>query len=873
MNAGVGAGAGAGRAPEPPLLAVARAADRLGAFVDYAAARRLELYPAQEEAILALLDGQNVILNTPTGSGKSLVAAALHADALGRGRRSVYTCPIKALVNEKFLSLCRDFGPENVGMSTGDAAVNPRAPILCCTAEVLANQALRAGEHLDVADVAMDEFHYYGDRERGAAWQIPLLTLRRTRFLLMSATMGRTDFFAEKLTALNGRPSAVVQSVDRPVPLEFSYSETPLEETIAQLVADRRAPIYLVHFTQAAAAERAQALTSLGLTTREEREALGAALDAADFRTPYGPELKRLLRQGIGIHHAGLLPRYRVLVERLAQQGLLKVVCGTDTLGVGVNVPIRTVVLTQLCKFDGEKWRILPARDFHQICGRAGRRGFDEKGWVVVQAPEHVIENKRLEQKAAADPAKRKKFVRRAPPAHNFVNWDEKTYARLLVTPPEPLASHFDVSHGLLLNVLARPDDGCAALRRLIADCHEAPPAQARLRRRAWQLFRSLVEKRIVEILPRAARPPSGAKVRVHEDLQRDFSLHETLGIWLVDTLAHLDPAAPDYALDVLSLCEAIVEDPEPILRRQLDRAKAERLAALKAEGVEYERRMAELDTVEYPKPRRDFIYDSFNAFAAAHPWIGQENIRPKSIAREMAEKWRSFADYVRDYDLQRIEGVLLRHLASVHKTLAQTVPETAKTEAVREIETWLREIVRGTDASLLEEWEQLRHPAASAPATAGAGAVAETSPRAAIGLADVTRDRDAFRRLTRLAILEIVALLAQRRWDDAATRLEAVPGDAAWTGPRLEAALAPWLATHERIRLDPEARNARHSHFDFDPHGDGPHRLWRIEQVLVDPMETNDWSLRFRVDLAAARAAGRPVLALESCGPIGSSA
>ncbi|MCX6901983.1 MAG: DEAD/DEAH box helicase, partial [Verrucomicrobia bacterium] len=373
----------------------------LGRFLEYAEGRRLQLYPAQESAILELFEEKNVILNTPTGSGKSLVAAALHFKAIARGQRSIYTCPIKALVNEKWLALCREFGPDNVGLSTGDASVNRDAPILCCTAEILANMALREGAQADVREVIMDEFHYYADRERGVAWQVPLLTLPQARFLLMSATLGETTFFEEELTRLTGRPTVTVASTDRPVPLEHAYSELPLAKTLESLVADGKAPVYVVHFTQLEAAQSAQDFTSINVCTREEKNAIANTLEGFKFTSPYGPEIRKWLKHGIGLHHAGLLPKYRVLVEQLAQKGLLKVICGTDTLGVGINVPIRTVLFSKLCKYDGQKTVILSARDFHQIGGRAGRKGFDDRGWVVAQAPEHVIENLQLGQKQA----------------------------------------------------------------------------------------------------------------------------------------------------------------------------------------------------------------------------------------------------------------------------------------------------------------------------------------------------------------------------------------------------------------------------------------------------------------------------------------
>src|SRR5271157_1423334 len=414
----------------------------LGRFLEYAEGRQLQLYAAQESAILELFEEKNVILNTPTGSGKSLVAAALHFKALAQGRRSVYTCPVKALVNEKFMALCREFGPDNVGLCTGDASVNRNAPILCCTAEILANIALREGAQAGVQEVVMDEFHYYADRERGVAWQAPLLTLPQARFLLMSATLGDTTFFEQELTRLNGRPTVTVQSKDRPVPLEYAYSEIALAQTLQRLLAEGKGPVYVVHFTQLEAAQSAQDFTSIKACSRDEKNAIGSALEGFKFTSPYGPEIRRWLKQGIGLHHAGLLPKYRVLVEQLTQRGLLKIICGTDTLGAGINMPIRTVLFTRLCKFDGQKTAILSARDFHQISGRAGRRGFDERGWVVAQAPGHVIENIKLDEKAKEG----KKSVKRKPPEKNFVNWDKQTFIRLIHAQPEKLTSRFAVS-------------------------------------------------------------------------------------------------------------------------------------------------------------------------------------------------------------------------------------------------------------------------------------------------------------------------------------------------------------------------------------------------------------------------------------------
>jgi hypothetical protein len=835
----------------------------LDRFLRYTADRQLTLYPAQEEAILELLDGKNVILNTPTGSGKSLVASAMLFASLARGKHAVYTCPIKALVNEKWMALCRDFGADQVGLSTGDATVNRGAPILCCTAEVLSNIALREGPGASFDDVVMDEFHYYADRDRGVAWQVPLLTMPQARFLLMSATLGDTRFFEEAITRLTGRATATVRSSDRPVPLEYAYSEIPLAHTIEKLVEEGKTPVYVVHFTQADAAGSAQDFTSLKVASREQKQAIADRIAGFSFSSPYGADIRKWLRHGIGLHHAGLLPKYRVLVERLAQAGLLKVICGTDTLGAGINVPIRTVLFTRLCKFDGQKTAHLSARDFHQIAGRAGRKGFDDRGFVVAQAPEYVIENIRLGEKAARDG---KKVVKRKPPEHNFVNWDLNTFKRLIAASPEQLISRFQISHGMLLNVLSRRGDGCRAMQRLLRDCHEPESARPALRRRAWQLFRALAARGVVEFVPRSA---DGAKVRVNVDLQDDFSMDQTLSLYLLETLPLLDVQSPEYALDVLTLVESILENPDLILRRQLDRIKDRAVAQMKADGVEYEQRMEELEKLEYPKPLRDFIYETFNAFADRHPWVGEENIRPKSIAREMFEQFRSFAEYILDYELQRSEGLLLRHLNNVYKVLSQTVPDGAKTVEVVEMELYFRALLRQVDSSLEEEWRRMRDPAYQPLGAAGPGLPQRPSALPSAAPPDVTKDLPRFTAAIRTRVFAFLRAWSNGALDAALELLDPPPSDAdlpAWTSERLRAWLDEYRTDHGGVRLDPEARNLRHTHVDADV---APGH-WRIEQVLVDPDGHNDWMAVVDVDLEASRAAEQPVLWLRELTPIG---
>ena len=894
----------------------------LGGFLDYVTAKGLELYPAQEEAILELFEGKNVILNTPTGSGKSLVASALHFQSLAKGRRSFYTCPIKALVNEKWLSLCREFGPENVGLSTGDATVNHDAPIVCCTAEILANIALRDGERALVHDVVMDEFHYYSDRERGVAWQVPLLTLPQTRFLLMSATLGETAFFETEMTRVTGRPSMTVKGTTRPVPLEFSYAETPLATTLEKLITDGKGPVYVVHFTQAEAAESAQDFTSINVATREEKAAIASAIEGFKFGSPYGPELKKWLRHGIGLHHAGLLPKYRILVEQLAQRGLLRVICGTDTLGVGINVPIRTVLFTRLCKYGGEKVAILSARDFHQISGRAGRKGYDSVGWVVAQAPEHVIENLKLEEKAKSSG---KKIVKRQAPEKNFVNWDQKTFERLQTAAPEKLTSRFQVTHAMLLNVLGRPGDGCRAMRELIRTCHDSEKQKKAHTKRAWQLFRSLLDRNIIEIVGRAASPSSTAgcqpagnsveaagpddstgklpavpdglaarptqKLRVNVTLPEDFSLNQVLSLFLLDSIPALNVEAPDYALDLISLIEGILENPEVILRSQLHRLKGQKVAELKAQGMEYDQRMEELEKLEPPKPKPEFFYPLFNAWSDKHPWVGTENLRLKSVAREMFEEFRSFADYIKIYELQRAEGVLLRHLNSVYKVLSQTVPDAAKTDAVRDMEVYLATMLRQVDSSLLDEWEKMRDPNYRPPST---DAPEVRPPGAEEAAQDITRDAKAFTAAIRTKVFTFLRAVANEEFEAAlGTVNQSVSETVGQSGEEpptpsdnpvaedlvnrkskivnpveLKSAFeAYYAAGHRYLCLDPAARNLRHTY--VIPSEDK--KSWRVQQVLVDPEEHNDWLVEFDVDLAESRQQKEPVLRLRRVGAVGS--
>jgi superfamily II RNA helicase len=817
----------------------------------------LVLYPAQEEAILALYSDQHAVLTTPTGSGKSMVAYAAHARALGSGTRSFYTAPIKSLVSEKFFDMRSTFGAEAVGMLTGDASINPDAPIICCTAEILAYQALAEGDGSGIELVTMDEFHFYAERDRGWAWQVPLLEMPSTQFLLMSATLGDTRWLVDYLVERSTREVAVIGGGARPVPLDFGYRTTPLTESVAELIELDRAPVYVVHFTQKAATEQAQAFTSIELLSKDEKARLQETISKVRFDTPFGKDLRRFLSHGVGVHHAGLLPRYRLLVEKLAREGLLKLICGTDTLGVGVNVPIRTVLLTQLCKYDGTKTRVLSVREFQQIAGRAGRRGFDSSGTVWAQAPIHVIENLRADAKAAADPSRRRKIVKKKPPERGYAHWDEQTFERLVSGIPETLVSHMQLNHAMVLHLLGRPGDGERNIDEFIERTHESPERKQALSERAASILSSLEASGIIQRVEPTGRN-EGRTLAVAGDLQSDFALHHPLSPFLVEVVATMEPEEPAYALDVLSVVESTLDDPTAILLAQQAKARDALYQQLRAEGVEYETRQDLLAEVRWPQPLGEELRAMLSRFAEDHPWVAGEGVRPKAVARGVYEQGSNFKSFVNAMGIKRSEGLLLRYLTEAYKAIDQNVPEAAKTDDLDEIAAWLAAIVRAVDGSLLDEWERLSDDAS--------GAFTEVrSHELDLELAgshfDVTSDQRAFRAMVRSELFRWVQLLARRAWDELAGLEwdEAEDLDAAeW-----DRLMSEYWPEFESIAIDAAARGPQNFRYANDGHEA------TAEQVLIGADGEGSWSLRADVDLEASREAGAPILRVLALGPI----
>jgi len=813
------------------------------AFAAWAAEGGRPLYPAQDEAVIELVSGANVVLSTPTGTGKSLVAAGAHFAALAEGKRSYYTAPIKALVSEKFFQLVDLFGAQNVGMVTGDSSVNADAPIVCCTAEILANLALRQGPDAEVDVVVMDEFHFYGDPDRGWAWQVPLLVLERAQFLLMSATLGDVTTIADDLSRRTGRPTARVTGVSRPVPLEYEYVMTPVQETVERLLEEGKAPVYIVHFAQAAALERAQALMSAKVADRARRDQIAEAIAGFRFSAGFGQTLSRLIRAGIGVHHAGMLPKYRRLVEQLAQRGLLPVICGTDTLGVGINVPIRSVLFTGLTKFDGTKMRQLSAREFHQIAGRAGRAGYDTEGDVVAEAPEHDIENARAVAKAGDDPKKKNKIKRKKAP-DGFVSWGQASFERLIAAEPEPMVSRMRITHAMVLSVVARGGSAFDAVRALVFENHEPRARQLAMARRALTIARTLINARVIEKVD--------GEYRLTVDIAPNFALNQPLSPFALAAFELLDPSSPSYALDMVSIVEATLDDPRAILAQQQFKERGEAVARMKQEGIEYDERMELLEEVTWPKPLDELLGAAYEAYAAEQPWVLDFALSPKAVVRDMYERAMTFGDFVRFYQLTRSEGLVLRYLSDAYRTMRQTIADEQRTPDLDDLIEWLGEVVKQTDSSLVDEWEALMNGSVEM-------AAAEHEEIAPPAPARLTGNVRAFRVLVRNALFQRVLLAAA---DDVAG-LAALDGAAGFGEDAWDAVLEEYYESHDEVGTDADARSMQYLVLDED----GPGRTWRARQIFADPSGDKDFGFSATIDLDASDDAGEAVVRVTEIG------
>ena len=888
------------------------------AFSSWASSTGRPLYRHQDESLIEILSGNHVIAATPTGSGKSMIALAAHFVSMAHGGRSYYTAPLKALVSEKFFDLVSLFGADNVGMVTGDVSLNADAPIICCTAEILANQSLREGPTLDADTIVMDEFHFYADPQRGWAWQVPLLELTRPQFIAMSATLGDTTVFRKQWTERTGRPTVEITDAQRPVPLEYDYVVDTLQDTVERLLSEGRHPIYIVHFSQKDAVDTASSLMDRKLVSPEVRSQIARELSTVSFTKGFGQTLRGLLSHGIGVHHAGMLPRYRRLVERLTQQGLLPVICGTDTLGVGINVPIRTVLLTSLVKFDGSKMRHLRSREFHQIAGRAGRAGFDTVGFVRVLAPEHEVEAARerarltAAQEAARDEreakrAKKKASKKRSGPKEGQITWSRSTFERLRDAAPEALQSHFEMTHSTVLNVLGGAADAgrdpAEHLVHLALHNDDQPlPANPHIRHLA-DIYTSLLQAGVVEHLSSARAQELGvSRLQLVADLPDDFALNQPLSPFALAAFELLDPDSPTFALDVISIVEAVLEDPRPLLYAQENQAKAAAVASMKAQGMEYDERMAALEEISWPKPLEELLSPAFSVYARSNPWVGDLELSPKSVIREMIENAMTFTELISRYDVGRSEGVILRYLSDAYRMMRQVIPEEIMTEELESMISWLADLIRSVDSSLLDEWEAMMNGEELVEAEGGPSAVGTERAFGAdeSGVVAFTANRHAFRNAVRRALFNFVELMS-RDDVDGLERASAQAADAdglfveaaPWTGDDWDHALERYWAEHDWIDINQGARSQalcaleeqisgedilalmpfsardnvnQRSRFealaravDEAPAGS----VWLATQTITDPEDNMDWRIAALVDLASSDKEKRVVLAV----------
>lgn len=850
--------------------------DALMRYSSWVQSQGITLWPHQEEALLDLASNEHVILGTPTGSGKSLVAVGMCYFACTQNKTIYYTAPIKALVSEKFFYLVKLFGKDLVGMITGDCVINSEAPIICCTAEILAQDALRWETDSDIKLVCMDEFHYFGDKDRGWAWQVPLLVLKDTQFLLMSATLGDTTALAQKLKSLTQRDVSTITNAPRPVPLSYSYSTLSLEASVELIMQQRGVPVYIVCFAQSEAQKSAAALASFGISNKEEREEIKKELAGFNFSTAYGKELKRLLLCGVGVHHAGMLPRYRLLVERLAQKGLLPVICGTDTLGVGINVPIHTVVLRALAKYDGRRMRILNSREFHQITGRAGRSGFDTEGVVVSLATPYEIERLRARAKAANDPKKLKRIKVPKPP-EGYVGWSEHTFQKLIESEPEALTPRLKITHAMVLAEVMHGGAAYARLHALIKNSFQTAEEQEKLIHACQEIFATLMDAGVIvrgEATGAAAQPGDdtagdqpaagttsdtaattagdtnattaadtweNASYALAKDIPSDFALDQMLAPFVIAACELIDRESPNYALDIVSLVEASLENPPQIMKVLVKEAKNKALAEMKMEGIDYEERMERLENVSYEKPLKELIDAAYTRYCAEVPWAKDFQLYPKSIVRAMLESANDFKGYVQKISISRSEGTLLRYLSDAWRVLAKTIPQEFINDDLERIISWLHMLIRTTDSSLLDEWE-MDSLTAKTPQT----------PR--VGPAQIVEDPHGLEIMIHNALFKRV-LLASKNDSAALGKLDEPFG---FYERKWRSVLDEFFEAHESLYINQDARSKRY--FSVDTREEKTQHLWHAHISFLDAEGDIDFGISADVDLDATKTAGEVI-------------
>ncbi|HEY8591039.1 MAG TPA: DUF3516 domain-containing protein, partial [Naasia sp.] len=437
----------------------------------------------------------------------------------------------------------------------------------------------------------------------------------------------------------------------------------------------------------------------------------------------------------------------------------------------------------------------------------------------------------KLIAKAGDDLKKRRKIIRKKAP-EGFVSWGEPSFRKLVEAEPEALTSRMQLTAAMLINVIGRGGDVFGNVRGLVFGNHESSERQYELARRALGIYRTLKAAGVVEVVD--------GRVRLLVDLPPNFALNQPLSPFALAAFELLDAEAPTHALDVISVIEATLDDPRPVLSQQEYKARGEAVAAMKAEGIEYDQRMELLEEITHPRPLAELLEQAFETFASSQPWVRDFALRPKSVVRDMFERAMTFTEFVGFYQLGRSEGLVLRYLSDAYRAIRQTVPDASTGEELRDIVEWLGELVRQVDSSLVDEWEQLINPADDPDAP-----VVPPAPPS------VLTNRRAFLVLVRNELFRRVQLAARDRADQLG-ELDAESGmdEEAW-GRALDA----YYAEHDTIGTGPAARGPGMLQVAEEPD------VWRVQQIVDDPAGDHDWRITADVDLAASEEQGVAVV------------
>jgi hypothetical protein len=695
-------------------------------FID----RGLEPYPVQERAIERIFRGESVLVTVPTGTGKTLMAKAGIHKALREGKRAIYTTPLRALTEEKFRELVEDFGEPNVGFATGDYRVRPEAPVQVLVAEILWNRIFGDRAVAPAEIVIMDEGHYFNEPERGYVWEQSIIALDpRAQLVILSATVGEADAFCQWVYLCRRVPMALVESFDRRVPLRHDFRELYLLDLVRELVAAGDVPAIIFTFSREQCFERARLLKSCPrFTTDEERVRIGELSSGVLLDRGFAKDLWPLLQHGIGVHHAGILPRYKQLVERLTLERLLKIVVSTETISAGINLPARCVVFPELRKHIQGKSRLLTSAEYHQMSGRAGRPQFDSEGLAVTLAPEEVVHDIREEQRAAKkgrfsvdeERLRRSAYARARSDAQRRgdVTWDPEAHTRLVRGQPAPLRSQTRITAEQILAIglpdltveqlpgealtgeepaLPEPElpasmklDIVAVIDHLLLEPRQRVQAQKRLAQVTANL-------RALEIIDERGVQQRGEVVGQLRGVDGLFVYH----CLMTRDLDHAQcRALCEYLLDHDAIHKQLTrkereQRKEWIRNRLRERRREEPQLTWEDVEAEYEERF----------PRELTPVEQAHAELLArlpHPELHGGKVA-KAIWAEMDDGGLSFMEMVEKHTLQAEEGNLFTYLARVMKTGRMLAAATGVGHFAS-IEAAVRRRLAEVDSRVLEE-------------------------------------------------------------------------------------------------------------------------------------------------------------------------